>query len=148
MPDYTVKRLDEMQAAFGGAFVRVRAELGASAFGIQVVQLPPDSGDLSPEHDHSHDGQEEIYVLLSGSAELVLPDRTVELTPETFVRIGPTTRRRVRSGPSGARLLMVGGVPGERYQPPPNTDIDGPEALAPNASSALVPEGPPATLSA
>jgi hypothetical protein len=44
---YTVKRLEELERAFGGAFVRVRAELGISAFGVQVVELPPSSGELS-----------------------------------------------------------------------------------------------------
>src|ERR1700730_14323444 len=103
---YTAKRLDAMERAFGGAFIRVRAELGISAFGVQVVDLPANSGELSPEHDHRHDGQAELYVLLAGSAELALPDRTLPLDRETYVRIAPETRRRVRSGPDGARILM------------------------------------------
>ncbi|HLJ21331.1 MAG TPA: hypothetical protein VKU84_14090, partial [Stellaceae bacterium] len=68
--DFTVKRLDEMEAAFGGGFIRARASLGASAFGMQVLALPPSSGDAYPEHDHLHDGQEEVYLLLSGAADL------------------------------------------------------------------------------
>ena len=47
---------------------RVRAELRITAFGVQVVDLPPNSGELAPEHDHEHDGQEELYLLLSGDA--------------------------------------------------------------------------------
>lgn len=100
---YAAKRLDEMERAFGGAFVRVRAELGISAFGVQVIELPPDSGVLSPEHDHLHDGQEELYLLLDGSAELVLPDGALELDRDMPVRIAPETRRRVRSGPESRR---------------------------------------------
>jgi hypothetical protein len=49
-----------MESAWGRSFVRVRAPLGASAFGMQVLDFPPDSGDMIPEHDHAHDGQEEI----------------------------------------------------------------------------------------
>lgn len=144
--DYTVKRLDDMERAFGGAFVRVRAELGVESFGIQVVELPPNSGDVSPEHDHSDSGQEEVYLLLDGSAEVALPDRSVPLDRETFIRIGPATRRRVRSGPDGARLLMLGAVPGSPYQPQENSRLGGPEILAPTASSALIPDGPPPEL--
>ena len=144
---YTAKRISEMERAFGGSFVRVRAELGISAFGVQVVDLPPNSGDLAPEHDHLHDGQEELYVLLRGSAELALPDRTLPLDPETFVRIAPGTRRRVRSGPEGARLLFVGGIPGTAYSPPENSELGGREVLdCPTASSAMLPGGPPPTL--
>ncbi len=38
MSHYTAKRLREMEAGFGGGFVKVRAELGVSAFGIQVIR--------------------------------------------------------------------------------------------------------------
>lgn len=144
--DYRVKRLGEMERAFGGALVRVRAELRITAFGVQVVDLPPNSGELAPEHDHRHDGQEELYLLLSGSAEVVVPDGVVELDPDTYVRLGPAVRRRLRSGPEGARVLMVGAVPGEAYVPPANSELGGPETLAPAASSALAPDGPPPQL--
>jgi mannose-6-phosphate isomerase-like protein (cupin superfamily) len=139
---YEVKRLDEMQRAFGGALARVRAELGITAFGVQVVDLPPNSGDLAPEHDHQHDGQEELYLLLKGSAEVVVPDGTVKLDPETFVRLGPLVRRRIRSGPQGARVLMIGAVPGHPYVAPANTELGGPETLGATASSAMAPDGP------
>jgi hypothetical protein len=146
-PDtYTVKRLEDMERAFGGALARVRAELGMSAFGVQVVDLPPSSGELAPEHDHRHDGQEELYLLLDGSAEVVVPDGTVALDRDTFVRIGPLVRRRIRSGPSGARVLMIGGTPGQSYTAPANTELGGPETLAPTASSSMAPDGPPPQL--
>ena len=145
--DYTVLRLNEMEAAFGGSFVRVRASLGASAFGMQVLEFPPDSGDMIPEHYHVHDGQEEIYLLLSGTANLHLPGRVVALDPETFVRVGPETRRRIRTGPDGARILAVGGILGGTYEPQENTPLGGPETIpCPTASTSLIPDGPPPQL--
>ena len=77
-----------MERAFGGALVRVRAELGVTAFGLQVVDLPADSGDLAHEHDHAHDGQEEVYLLLDGTGEVVLDGNPIMLDRETLVRIG------------------------------------------------------------
>jgi hypothetical protein len=146
-PDsYGVKRLGEMERAFGGALARVRAELGITAFGVQVVDLPPNSGELAPEHDHEHDGQEELYLLLSGEAEVVVPDRVIGLDTETYVRLGPAVRRRIRSGPAGARVLMIGAVPGRAYVPPANTELGGPETLGPTASSAMAPGSPPPQL--
>jgi hypothetical protein len=140
---YAVKRLADMERAFGGAFVRVRAELAISAFGVQVIELPPSSGALAPEHDHRHDGQEELFLLLDGSAELALPDRALALDRETFVRVAPETRRRLRSGPDGARVLIVGGTPGRAYEPPQNTRLGGPEVLGcPSASTSMLPDGP------
>jgi mannose-6-phosphate isomerase-like protein (cupin superfamily) len=134
---WIVRRIDEMERAFGGALVRVRAELGVTAFGLQVAELPPDSGDLAPEHDHGHDGQEEVYLLLDGSGEVVLDSTPVALDRETFVRIGPQVRRRLRSGPQGARVLMIGAAPGRVYKPPAMTELGGPETLAPTADSSL-----------
>lgn len=144
MHDYTVRRIDEMERAFGGLFIRARASLGASAFGMNILDLPPNSGDAYPEHDHSHDGQEEIYFLLSGEAEMVLPDAVVEMTAgETFIRVGPATRRRLRSGPKGARVLALGAVPGAAYMPQGNSELGGPEEFHnPTASTSLMPDGP------
>jgi mannose-6-phosphate isomerase-like protein (cupin superfamily) len=146
--DYTVKRIDEMERAFGGVYVRARAELGVTAFGMQVLDLPPASGDFYPEHDHVHNGQEEVYCLLSGAAELVVPDEVVELRRDSLVRVGPAVRRRVRSGPDGARLLVLGATPGQAYVPQSNSELGGSETLAPTASSAMLPDGPPPQLTA
>ena len=39
MPDYAVKKIDDMDAALFGSFKRARAELGVEAFGMQVIGL-------------------------------------------------------------------------------------------------------------
>jgi uncharacterized cupin superfamily protein len=123
MADYTAKRLDEMQAAYGGGFVKVRAELGVSAFGMQVIQLPPNYGDY-PEHDHAESGQEEVFVALSGSGSIDVDGERVELDGTTFVRVGPEARRKVHAGPEGLRLLAIGGAPGEPYKIVSSTELD------------------------
>lgn len=81
-PDtYEVKRLSEIERAFGGAMARVRGALGITAFGVQVVDLPPNSGQLAPEHDHRHDGQEELYPELGGP-ETLAPTASSALAPD------------------------------------------------------------------
>ena len=40
MTDFAVKRIDEMEAIYAGAFKRARAELGIHAFGLQVIDMP------------------------------------------------------------------------------------------------------------
>jgi quercetin dioxygenase-like cupin family protein len=144
--DFTVMGLDDMERAFGGVFVRARASLGVTAFGMNVIDLPPDSGDFYPEHDHEHDGQEEVAVVLAGSAELQTADGVTPLAAGDFTRLAPSTRRRFRSGPEGARLLVVGGVPGQAYTPAPNSVLGGPETFAASASTAMNPGGPPPRL--
>jgi mannose-6-phosphate isomerase-like protein (cupin superfamily) len=115
MSDYTAKRISDMEAGFGGGFVKVRAELGVTAFGMQVIQMPPDYADY-PDHDHAETGQEEVFAVLSGSGWMDVEGERVELDPETIVRVGPATKRKVHSGPQGIRMLVTGGCPGEAYK--------------------------------
>jgi mannose-6-phosphate isomerase-like protein (cupin superfamily) len=114
MSDYTAKHINEMEAAFGGGMKKARAELGVESFGMQVIDLPPNYADY-PEHDHEHDGQEEVYSVLSGSGELEIGDQRVPLTSEVLVRVGPKTKRKVYSGAEGLRMLVLGGTPGSAY---------------------------------
>jgi len=44
MADYTAKKIKDMQAGFGGGFIKARAELGVTSFGMQVIAMPPDYG--------------------------------------------------------------------------------------------------------
>jgi mannose-6-phosphate isomerase-like protein (cupin superfamily) len=117
MSGYSVKRISEMEATAGGGMRRARAELGVTAFGMQIEEFPPDF-DRYPEHSHSEDGQEEVYVVLSGSAEIDIEGERFALDPDTIVRVGPGTNRRLFAGPQGVRVLALGGVPGSVYEPP------------------------------
>jgi len=114
MADYTAKKLSEMEAGFGGGFIKARAELGVTAFGFQVIQLPPSFGDY-PEHDHADSGQEEVFVVLGGSGWMDVEGERVELDSEMLVRVGPEVKRKVNAGPDGLRMLVIGGCPGEPY---------------------------------
>ncbi|MGD0453404.1 MAG: hypothetical protein ABSB69_07385 [Solirubrobacteraceae bacterium] len=124
MPDYTAKKIDEMEAAYGGGFVKVRAELGVTSFGIQVIQLPADSTDY-PEHDHVEDGQEEVYLALAGSGWIDVEGERVELDRDVFVRVGAAARRKVHSGPDGLRVLVLGACPDEPYKIKPFSELGG-----------------------
>ena len=124
MPDYTAKRIKDMEAGFGGGFVKARAELGVSAFGMQVIQMPPDYGDY-PEHDHADSGQEEVFLTLSGSGWMDIEGERVDLDSETLVRVGAGAKRKIYAGPQGIRVLAIGGAPGEVYKAPEVTELTG-----------------------
>ena len=130
MAEYAVKRIDDMDAALFGSFKRARAELGVESFGMQVVDLPPDF-DGYPTHDHSHDDQEEVFLALRGSGEIDVDGERTTLDGEQMVRVGPTGKRKVYSGPEGIRLLILGGVPGRAYAPIATTEIGGPDPKMP-----------------
>jgi mannose-6-phosphate isomerase-like protein (cupin superfamily) len=124
MSDYTAKRIQDMEAGFGGGFVKVRAELGVSAFGMQVIQMPPDYSDY-PEHDHADSGQEEVFLALDGSGWMDVEGERVELDKDTFVRVAAGTKRKVHAGPEGIRMLVVGGAPGHAYKASEMSELTG-----------------------
>jgi mannose-6-phosphate isomerase-like protein (cupin superfamily) len=138
MADVTVKRLDDFEAVFGGGMRRVRAGLGVTSFGIQVIELPPHFR-MYPDHDHSHDEQEEVYTALSGRATLRAGDDTHELEPGIFVRIGPGVKRKFVTADEGVQLLCLGGTPGRAYEAPEWTEEGG--ALPPMPGKAEHVEG-------
>ena len=117
MPDVTVKRLEDFEAIFGGGFRRVRAGLGVSSFGLAVMELPPNFKTY-PAHDQSHDGQEEVYTVLSGKAVLVVAGEEHELEPGIWARVGADEKRKLTTGDEPARILAIGGMPGQIYEPP------------------------------
>lgn len=115
MSDYTAKRIKDMEAAFGGGFVKARAELGVTSFGMQVIRMPADYDDY-PEHDHENDGQEEVYLALKGSGWIEIDGERVDLDKDMLVRVAGGVKRKVHSGPEGLQMLVLGGCPGKAYE--------------------------------
>lgn len=115
MSDYTAKHIKDMEAAFGGGFVKARAELGVTSFGMQVIRMPAGYGDY-PLHDHAESGQEEVFLALKGSGWIEIEDERVELDPGVFVRVGPAPKRKVFAGPEGIEMLALGATPGAPYE--------------------------------
>lgn len=125
MPDVTVREIDEMDAIGDGLVRRARAELGVTAWGMQVLNLPP-NWDSYPEHLHDESAQdpnqEEVYIPLEGEATLVADGSEYRLVPGTMARVGPAQIRRIVPGPAGIRILALGGLPGA-FAPGPWTEI-------------------------
>lgn len=121
--DYTAMRFDDM-IKYSGHFkgvslTPVRSELGVTAFGIGLITLDPIDDAEYPHHDHVADGQEEIYIPISGDGEIELDDiGRIPLAPGEMIRVGPEQKRRLHPGPQGIRVLTIGGTPGKAYEPP------------------------------
>ena len=117
MSNYTAKHVKDMEAAFGGGFVKARAELGVTSFGMQVIRMPADYGDY-PEHDHEHDGQEEVYVTLKGSGWIEIDGERVDLGPDMFVRVAGGVNARSTRAPRACRCSCSAAAPGRptRYR--------------------------------
>lgn len=128
MPDVSYAIIDEMEAIYDGVARRARAELGVTAWGMQVMTLPP-SWDGYPNHNHDQTTeeaeQEEVYIPLEGSAVLVADEERFDLRPGVMVRVGADQRRRILPGDAGIRFIALGGLPGA-HAPSPWTQLGGP----------------------
>lgn len=129
MAGHAVKKIDDMEAVYGGAFKRVRAELGVESFGIQVIDMPPNF-DGYPEHDHADDGQEEVFVALRGGGEIEIDGERYPLDPDHIARVASGVKRKVWPGEQGIRMLIVGGVPGGAYDAPEISKLGVPDPMA------------------
>ena len=82
-----------------------RGPLGLEQSGLSYYSLEP--GFRLP-FGHRHGEQEEVYVVLSGTARFKVEDEIVELKPLDALRVpGPVTRG-MEAGPDGAEVLAVG----------------------------------------
>jgi mannose-6-phosphate isomerase-like protein (cupin superfamily) len=57
---------------------------------------------------HHHADQEEVYVVVAGSARMKLDDEVVQLGTWDAVRVPPEMTRGMEGGPEGAEILAFG----------------------------------------
>ena len=83
----------------------LRNDLGCESCGVSYIRLAPNHRQQS---GHRHKVQEEIYMLVSGSARAKVGDDIVEMQPWTAVRVPNDTTRAFEAGPEGAEFVAVG----------------------------------------
>jgi mannose-6-phosphate isomerase-like protein (cupin superfamily) len=113
MPDYTKLNLkqdvEDMALKFelspGLESRFARTPLGLENSGVSYFKIAP--GFRMP-FGHSHGEQEEVYVVVSGSARLKLDEDVLELAQWDVVRIPRSTMRNLEGGPDGAEVIAFG----------------------------------------
>ena len=83
----------------------LRDPLNCEQLGLTVVEVGPDW--TGKEHDHSGDGQEEIYLLLDGAATLTVEGEAMELSPGEAVRVDPDATRQLEITEE-SRMVIAG----------------------------------------
>ena len=125
MPGYTLVNMKEdvddqgpnlgLAPDFEARFARVPLE--AELIGITYQRLAPN---YRIPNGHKHKTQEEVYVLVSGSARVKVDDHVREMKPWDAVRVHKDTMRSFEAGPEGAVFIAVGcpGGPGDAVTTP------------------------------
>jgi mannose-6-phosphate isomerase-like protein (cupin superfamily) len=111
LADYTklnLKEVEDQSPKFGITqmeFRSARVPLELENSGLSYLRVDPN---YRLPFGHTHNVQEEVYVVLSGSARLKLDDEVIELKPLDAVRIHKDTMRNFEGGPEGAEVLAIG----------------------------------------
>ncbi len=113
---YAVRAVDDLPQLWDGAVKLVRAGLGISAFGANIMDLPPNY--TTESHDETETGQQELYVALRGSGRVLIGDHALTLDEHHVVRVDAGVDRVLSSDGDGLRVLCVGSTPGAPYKPP------------------------------
>jgi mannose-6-phosphate isomerase-like protein (cupin superfamily) len=99
--------IDELGDNYG--FRKVRRALGVTAFGVNVIVIPPGGAGVH----HYHDEQDELYFVHQGTARFDVDGETRELGPGGLAHVESTTPRQVTNvGDDDLVLLIVGGKGG------------------------------------
>jgi mannose-6-phosphate isomerase-like protein (cupin superfamily) len=86
-------------------FRSARVPLEMQNAGLSFLRLDPN---YRVPFGHHHKQQEEVYILVGGSARLKLDDEVVELKQWDAVRIPKDTMRNFEAGPEGAEVIAFG----------------------------------------
>jgi quercetin dioxygenase-like cupin family protein len=109
---YTIRNVDdfeEMEGSGNATWRLARKSLGAESFGFNVVDIAP--GGQIPEHDHSGDNQEEVFIILDGQATIVADGDEHDARAGTYCRYAPEVSRTIKNNSDGTVRALLIGVP-------------------------------------
>lgn len=90
----------------GDAMHFLREPLGCDHLGLTVVECTP--GWEGKEHDHSEQGEEEVYLLLEGNATVVADGERIPLEAGDALRLSPDTTRQIKNGDTESTFVLAG----------------------------------------
>ena len=116
---YGVVRIDELDSypissQQGLTWRPVRRHFDISSFGVNAYTAEEAGQCVVPEH---RDGQEELYVVLSGRATFTVEGEEYDAPAGTLVHCPPGTLRSAFAAEPGTTVLGIGAKPGEVFKP-------------------------------
>ena len=83
-----------------------RAHLDSRDLGVSHFRYAPN---LRSTMGHRHGEQEEAYIVVAGSGQVMLDDEIRELSQWDVVRVSPPVARAFAAGPDGMDIIAIGG---------------------------------------
>jgi quercetin dioxygenase-like cupin family protein len=98
--DSVAGRAEGLEGRFG------RGPMGARDIGVSHWRYAPG---FRSSKGHRHREQEEAYLVVAGSGEVLLDGEVLPLRQWDLVRVSPAVVRAFAAGPDGLELIAVGG---------------------------------------
>ncbi|HEU0192775.1 MAG TPA: cupin domain-containing protein [Gaiellales bacterium] len=115
--------LEDIGAVFDGApdleFRAATRPLELEQSGLTYQHVPPN---YRFPYGHTHETQEEVYVVVRGGGRMKVDDEIIELAEWDAVRVPPGSWRGYEGGPQGLELLVIGAP---NLGEDPRGDVDG-----------------------
>jgi uncharacterized cupin superfamily protein len=110
---FTIVHRDQIER--NGNWTLLRRALGLGSFGMALVDIEP--GSSIPEHDETQRDQEEVFVVLSGSATMVIDGEEHPAPAGTYARLDTGLMRTVRNdGGERCSVLIVSAPRSSGYE--------------------------------
>lgn len=111
---FTIRHRDDLERS--GRWSLARRSIGLKSFGMNVVEIEP--GDRIPEHDERERDQEEVFIVLSGEATIVVDGEKHPAPAGTFARVDPPHLRTVvNTGGEVASVLIISAPTTSGFEP-------------------------------
>lgn len=112
---FTIKKDSELTRDYE-KWILVRRSIDLNSFGMNMVDLAP--GDSIPEHDEVERDHEEVFVVLKGTATMIIDGTAYEAPEGTFIRLDPEPRRYMKNiSAEPVRILIISAPRTSGYTP-------------------------------
>lgn len=101
---YTKVNTDEIEPV-SDAMHFLGEPLNCRQVGVTMVRCEP--GWEGEPHDHADDGHEEVYILISGAATVLIDSEEIPMEAGDAVWIPPTATRQIVNGDTESSFVLV-----------------------------------------
>lgn len=111
---FNIKHSDDFDR--DGKWFLARRSLDITSFGMNLVELAPEES--IPEHTEVGSDQEEVFIILEGTPDVIIDGEAHPTKPGTYVRLNPEPKRTIKNnGKEKALVLIVSAPRTSGYKP-------------------------------
>ncbi len=120
MTGWKVSKLNEIKPRkpeWPAGFHSIGYHFGITGFGVSGKTVDK-GGMLTPLHDEVESGQQELFIIMTGSAEFELDGQKQIISAGQLVFCQPDVQRKADSLEDNTNMITVGGTSGKAYPKP------------------------------